>query len=200
MIVRSGTPRHTAANIALARAGSLASKIDKPCPFDRFFPATNSTLSDIAAANFKSPSGEPGCISSSLNLSQYSARFFKEVEFSITIFTPLCPLSPDSSPHNAPMPNLSQNTKLFLTLALQAAAIVWWASKLQSSVQHNDFQIQMLERTVTKNAEFVEKWPAGKWGSGELPSDTKQDLFIAELVKRVEKLYDDLYELKPDRD
>jgi len=53
----------------------------------------------------------------------------------------------------------------------------------------------MLERTVTKNAEFVEKWPAGKWGSGELPSDTKQDLFIAELVKRVEKLYDDLYNL-----
>ena len=93
------------------------------------------------------------------------------------------------------MPNLSQNTKLFLTLALQAAAIVWWASKLQSSVQHNDFQIQMLERTVTKNAEFVEKWPAGKWGSGELPSDTKQDLFIAELVKRVEKLYGDLYNL-----
>ena len=87
-----------------------------------------------------------------------------------------------------------------ITLLIQAAGIVWWASTLQSSVQHNDFQIQMLERTVTKNAEFVEKWPAGKWGSGELPSDTKQDLFIAELVKRVEKLYDDLYELKPDRD
>ena len=98
------------------------------------------------------------------------------------------------------MPNLSQNTKLFLTLALQAAAIVWWASKLQSSVQHNDFQIQMLERTVTKNAEFVEKWPAGKWGSGELPSDTRQDLHIAELQRHLEQLMQDLYTLRSSKD
>ena len=32
---------------------------------------------------------------------------------------------------------------LALGLAIQAAAIVWWASSLSSSVQHNDFQIQM---------------------------------------------------------
>ena len=33
-------------------------------------------------------------------------------------------------------------------LAVQAAGIVWWASKLQSEVQHNDFQIQMIAKDV----------------------------------------------------
>ena len=78
-------------------------------------------------------------------------------------------------------------------LAVQAAGIVWWASNLQSDVQHNDFQIQMLERTVNKNAEFVEKWPAGKWGSGSLPDDVKQNLKIesleADMAKVMSKLY-----------
>ena len=78
-------------------------------------------------------------------------------------------------------------------LAVQAAGIVWWASNLQSDVQHNDFQIQMLERTVNKNAEFVELWPAGKWGSGSLPDDVKQNLKIesleADMAKVMSKLY-----------
>ena len=96
------------------------------------------------------------------------------------------------------MPNLSQNTKLFLTLALQAAAIVWWASKLQSSVQHNDYQLQLLKNDTEKHAIFVRDWPVGKLGA--LPDDVRQNLFIEELIKRVEKLYDDLYTLRPDRD
>ena len=54
----------------------------------------------------------------------------------------------------------------------------------------------MVLKDVQKNSQFVELWPAGKWGSGELPSDTKQDLYISELVKRVEKLYEELYTLK----
>ena len=78
-------------------------------------------------------------------------------------------------------------------LAVQAAGIVWWASNLNSSVQHNDFQIQMLERTVTKNAEFVELWPAGKWGSGSLPDDVKQNLKIEELEKQMDKVMSKLY-------
>ena len=77
---------------------------------------------------------------------------------------------------------------LALGLAIQAATIVWWASSLSSSVQHNDFQIQMMERTVTKNAEFVELWPAGKWGSGSLPDDVKQNLKIEELEKHIVKI------------
>ena len=82
---------------------------------------------------------------------------------------------------------------LAVGLAIQAAGIVWWASNLHSSVQHNDFQIQMLERTVTKNAEFVEKWPAGKWGSGSLPDDVKQNLKIEELEKQMDKVMSKLY-------
>ena len=85
---------------------------------------------------------------------------------------------------------------LLTGLAIQAGGIVWWASSLQSTVQHNDFQIQMMGRDVAKNSEFTEKCPAGKWGSGELPSDTRQDLHIAELQRHLEKLMNELYTLK----
>ena len=36
-------------------------------------------------------------------------------------------------------------------LAVQAAGIIWWASSLQSSVQHNDFQIQMMAKDAKEN-------------------------------------------------
>ena len=89
------------------------------------------------------------------------------------------------------------DTKFIISLGVglivQAAGIVWWASSLHSSVQHNDFQIQMLERTVNKNADFVEKWPAGKWGSGSLPDDVKQNLKIEELEKQMDKVMSKLY-------
>jgi hypothetical protein len=81
-------------------------------------------------------------------------------------------------------------------LAIQAAGIVWWASNLQSDVQHNDFQIQMLSKDVEKHEIFVRDWPSGKYGSGELPSDTRQDLFIRELQGKVEKLMEDIYTLR----
>ena len=97
-------------------------------------------------------------------------------------------------------PNGDSKLALYVGLAIQAAGIVWWASNLNSEVQHNAFQIQMMARDVEKHAIFVRDWPSGKYGSGELPSDTKQDLFIEELVKRVEKLYDELYTLKTTRD
>ena len=63
-------------------------------------------------------------------------------------------------------------------LAMQAAGIVWWASTLHSSVQHNDFQIQMMSRDVEKHSIFVRDWPSGKYGSGSLPDDVKQNLKI----------------------
>jgi hypothetical protein len=93
------------------------------------------------------------------------------------------------------MPTPSQNTKLFVTLAIQAAAIVWWASNLSSQVQHNDFQIQMMARDVEKHAAFVRDWPVGKLGA--LPDDVRQNLHIESLQKQVEKLTQDLYPLKP---
>ena len=80
-----------------------------------------------------------------------------------------------------------------ITLLVQAAGIVWWASSLQSSVQHNDFQIKMMSKDVDKNSSFVELWPAGKWGSGSLPSDVKQDLKIERLEMQVGKLTDKIY-------
>ena len=41
-------------------------------------------------------------------------------------------------------------------LFLQAAAAVWWLATLSATVQHNDFQIQMIAKDVEKNSEFVE--------------------------------------------
>jgi hypothetical protein len=82
--------------------------------------------------------------------------------------------------------------KFLITLAvglfIQAAGAVWWLAGLSASVQHNDFQIQMISKDVDKNSEFTELWPAGKWGSGSLPSDVRQDLKIGQLEAQVRRL------------
>ena len=78
-------------------------------------------------------------------------------------------------------------------LIIQAAGIVWWASSLQGEVRHNDFQIQIMSRDVDEAISFVKLWPAGKWGSGSLPSDVKQDLKIERLEMQVSKLTDKVY-------
>ena len=78
-------------------------------------------------------------------------------------------------------------------LAIQAGGIVWGASNLQSSVQHNDFQIQMMAKDVEKHSIFVSDWPAGKWGSGSLPSDVRQDLKIGMLESDMDKVLSKLY-------
>ena len=78
-------------------------------------------------------------------------------------------------------------------LAMQAAGIVWWASTLQSSVQHNDFQIQMMSRDVEKHSIFVRDWPSGKYGSGSLPDDVKQNFKIEALEKQMDKVMSKLY-------
>ena len=89
------------------------------------------------------------------------------------------------------MNNLSQHTKLILTLAVQAAAIVWWASNLSSRVQHNNYQLLMLKKEVDAHAIFVRDWPVGKLGA--LPDDVRQNLHIQSLQKDVEKLTKDFY-------
>ena len=78
-------------------------------------------------------------------------------------------------------------------LFIQAAGAVWWLAGLSASVQHNDFQIQMVTRDVEKNSRFVELWPAGKWVSGSLPSDVRQDLKIGQLEIQVQKLNSKIY-------
>ena len=82
---------------------------------------------------------------------------------------------------------------LLTGLAVQAGGIVWWASKLNSQVQHNDFQIQMMAKDVEENTIFTRDWPAGKWGSGSLPSDVKQDLKIGMLEADMNKVMSKLY-------
>jgi hypothetical protein len=82
---------------------------------------------------------------------------------------------------------------LLVGLAVQAGGIVWWASKLQSDVQHNNFQIQMMAKDVGENTIFTRDWPAGKWGSGSLPSDVKQDLLIGKLETDMDKVMTKLY-------
>jgi hypothetical protein len=51
----------------------------------------------------------------------------------------------------------------------------------------------MMNKDVEKNSSFVELWPAGKWGSGSLPSDVKQDLKIERLEQQVERLITKIY-------
>jgi len=82
---------------------------------------------------------------------------------------------------------------LAVGLALQSAAAVWWLATLSATVQHNDFQIQMISKDVEKNSNFSELWPAGKWGSGSLPSDVRQDLKIGQLEMEMRRLTEKIY-------
>lgn len=77
---------------------------------------------------------------------------------------------------------------LLLGLIVQAAGIVWWASKLSSQVQHNDFQIQMMSKDVEKHAIFVRDWPSGRYGSGSLPDDVRQNLHIENLRHQLDMI------------
>ena len=89
------------------------------------------------------------------------------------------------------------DSKFIITLGVglfvQAAGVIWWLAGLQASVQHNDFQIQMIAKDVSKTSKFVELWPAGRWGSGSLPSDVRQDLKIGSLETQVQKLNDKIF-------
>ena len=82
---------------------------------------------------------------------------------------------------------------IIVAIVVQAGGIVWWASNLAARVSHNDYQIQMMRPVLEEAISFTKLWPAGKWGSGELPSDTRQDLKTAALERQVEKLTSKLY-------
>jgi|TARA_R100000306_G_scaffold18803_1_gene23041 hypothetical protein len=92
---------------------------------------------------------------------------------------------------------MNGNAKFFISIALallaEAAGVFWWASHQASQIRHNDFQIQMISKDVEKNSIFVRDWPSGKYGSGELPSDTRQDLKIQQLESAVQKLSDRIF-------
>ena len=92
---------------------------------------------------------------------------------------------------------MNGNAKFFISIALsllaEAAGVFWWASHQAAQIRHNDFQIQMISKDVEKNSIFVRDWPAGKYGTGELPSDTRQDLKIQQLESAVQKLSDRIF-------
>ena len=80
-----------------------------------------------------------------------------------------------------------------LGLLIQAGAGIWWLASLDSRVSHNDFQIKMMSKEGTHNSQFVQDWPAGKWGSGSLPDDVRQNLKIAALEHQVAKIETRVY-------
>ena len=80
-----------------------------------------------------------------------------------------------------------------VAVLVQAIAGLWYVASVDSRVNHNNYQIQMLKPDVEEAISFTKLWPAGKWGSGELPSDTSQDLKIATLEKHVDKLLLKIY-------
>ena len=82
-------------------------------------------------------------------------------------------------------------------LLIQAGAGIWYIASVDSRVSHNNYQIQMMAKDVTHNSKFVLEWPSGQWGSGELPSDTRQDLKISALEKQVERITIKLYNGTP---
>ncbi len=51
----------------------------------------------------------------------------------------------------------------------------------------------MIAKDVSKNSKFVELWPAGKWGSGSLPSDVRQDLKIGNLEMQMNKVNEKIF-------
>ena len=82
---------------------------------------------------------------------------------------------------------------IVIAIVVQAGAGLWYIASVDSRVNHNNYQIQMLKPDVEEAISFTKLWPAGKWGSGELPSDTWQDLKILTLEKHVDKIMSKLY-------
>ena len=97
----------------------------------------------------------------------------------------------------------SVDTKFVITLgiglAIQAAGILWFIANLNSSVQHNAFRLEILQKEthndisrmqkeMTENSRFRTEWPQGVYLSGELPSDTRQNLKIEMLEKIVDNI------------
>lgn len=73
-----------------------------------------------------------------------------------------------------------------VALAIQAGVAVWWASGIQSTLDHIEHQVMKLDMNVEQNTEFRIKWPRGEMGA--LPDDVKQDSAITVLQAEVERL------------
>ena len=105
------------------------------------------------------------------------------------------PLLPGGGPALSFIIMDSKLIALGIAILAQAGGVIWWASSLEGRVAHNNYQIQIMQPDLEEAISFTKLWPAGKWGSGELPSDTRQDLKIEAMEKQLDKLMTKVYEM-----
>lgn len=75
---------------------------------------------------------------------------------------------------------------LILGLAVQAGVAVWWASGVNSTLNHLEHEVTKMNMNVDQNTEFRVLWPRGEMGA--LPDDVKQDSAIEILKSEVSRL------------
>jgi len=75
---------------------------------------------------------------------------------------------------------------LILGLAVQAGVAVWWASGINSTLNHLEHEVTKMNMNVDQNTEFRILWPRGEMGA--LPDDVKQDSAIEILKSEVSRL------------
>jgi hypothetical protein len=75
---------------------------------------------------------------------------------------------------------------LILGLAVQAGVAVWWASGINSKLNHLEHEVTKMNMNVDQNTEFRILWPRGEMGA--LPDDVKQDSAIEILKSEVSRL------------
>ena len=75
---------------------------------------------------------------------------------------------------------------LILGLAVQAGVAVWWASGVNSKLNHLEHEVTKMNMNVDQNTEFRILWPRGEMGA--LPDDVKQDSAIEILKSEVSRL------------
>jgi len=73
-----------------------------------------------------------------------------------------------------------------LAIAVQAGIAIWWASGMNSKLQHIEHEVMKMGMNVEQNTEFRILWPRGEMGA--LPDDVKQDSAIQVLQSEVERL------------
>ena len=73
-----------------------------------------------------------------------------------------------------------------LAIAVQAGIAIWWASGMNSKLQHIEHEVMKMGMNVEQNTEFRILWPRGEMGA--LPDDVKQDSAIQVLQAEVERL------------
>ena len=73
-----------------------------------------------------------------------------------------------------------------LAIAVQAGVAIWWASGMNSKLQHVEHEVMKMGMNVEQNTEFRILWPRGEMGA--LPDDVKQDSAIQVLQAEVERL------------